>query len=143
MRLWSIDPSYLDRVGLTALWREGLLAQKVLQNLTRGYRNHPQLLRFKRSPNPILYIGTYLYYVQREAAMRGYRFDLSKIKSYDIGVDKLPITVGQLIYEFNHLLTKLKTRSPDRYNELAGVKQINPHPVFTPIPGNVEEWERV
>jgi len=75
--------------------------------------------------------------------MRGYRFDLSKIKSYDIGVDKLPITVGQLIYEFNHLLTKLKTRSPDRYKELAGVKQINPHPVFTPIPGNVEEWERV
>ena len=30
MRLWSISPSYLDRQGLLAVWREGLLAQKVL-----------------------------------------------------------------------------------------------------------------
>lgn len=31
MRLWSLHPSYLDAVGLVALWREGLLARKVLQ----------------------------------------------------------------------------------------------------------------
>jgi len=30
MRLWSISPRYLDRQGLLAVWREGLLAQKVL-----------------------------------------------------------------------------------------------------------------
>lgn len=30
MRLWSIHPKYLDRQGLLAVWREGLLAQKVL-----------------------------------------------------------------------------------------------------------------
>jgi len=30
MRLWSIHPHYLDRQGLLAVWREGLLAQKVL-----------------------------------------------------------------------------------------------------------------
>lgn len=29
MRLWSLHPSYLDAVGLVALWREGLLARKV------------------------------------------------------------------------------------------------------------------
>lgn len=30
MRLWSIHPKYLDRQGLLAVWREGLLAQSVL-----------------------------------------------------------------------------------------------------------------
>ncbi|MEM2443473.1 MAG: pyrimidine dimer DNA glycosylase/endonuclease V, partial [Candidatus Bathyarchaeia archaeon] len=31
MRLWSIHPKYLDARGLVALWREGLLAKKVLE----------------------------------------------------------------------------------------------------------------
>ena len=31
MRLWSLHPSLLDQKGLVALWREALLAQKVLQ----------------------------------------------------------------------------------------------------------------
>jgi len=30
MRLWSIHPTYLNQKGLGALWREGLLGQKVL-----------------------------------------------------------------------------------------------------------------
>ena len=46
MRLWSPHPRYLDRPGLTAAWREALLAQKVLTGTTRGYRSHPQLVRF-------------------------------------------------------------------------------------------------
>ena len=43
MRLWSLHPSLLDQKGLVALWREALLAQKVLQGKTKGYRSHPQL----------------------------------------------------------------------------------------------------
>jgi hypothetical protein len=31
--------------------------------LTRGYTRHPQLERFRRTSDPVLYIGTYLYYV--------------------------------------------------------------------------------
>jgi len=31
MRLWSIQPKYLDGKGVVALWRESLLAQKVLK----------------------------------------------------------------------------------------------------------------
>ena len=46
MRLWSVHPRYLDTAGLTACWREALLAQKVLTGVTRGYRHHPQLERF-------------------------------------------------------------------------------------------------
>jgi hypothetical protein len=53
MRFWSINPSYLDRQGLIALWREALLAQKVLQGATKGYTRHPQLQRFKDCSDPI------------------------------------------------------------------------------------------
>jgi hypothetical protein len=52
MRLWSLHPSLLDRAGLVALWREALLAQKALTGTTKGYRNHPQLSRFRQSAIP-------------------------------------------------------------------------------------------
>jgi len=47
MRLWTVHPRYLDPKGLVAAWREALLAQKVLAGATRGYRHHPQLVRFQ------------------------------------------------------------------------------------------------
>jgi hypothetical protein len=50
MRLWSIHPKYLDSKGLVALWRESLLALKVLEGNTKGYKNHSQLNRFKQKP---------------------------------------------------------------------------------------------
>jgi len=42
MRIWTLHPKYLDPQGPVALWREALLAQKVLLGLTRGYRSHPR-----------------------------------------------------------------------------------------------------
>ncbi len=53
MRLWSIHPMYLDSKGLVALWREALLAQNVLLEKTKGYKNHPQLIRFRASKNAL------------------------------------------------------------------------------------------
>jgi hypothetical protein len=46
MRLWTLHPQYLDAPSLVALWRKAPLAKKVLQNKTKGYKNHPQLIRF-------------------------------------------------------------------------------------------------
>ena len=66
MRLWSLHPSLLDPKGLVALWREGLLAQKVLQGKTAGYRQHPQLHRFRQSGEPLTAIATYLWAVHEE-----------------------------------------------------------------------------
>ena len=74
MRLWSLHPRYLDAKGLVALWREALLAQKVLQGNTKGYRNHPQLSRFKQQIDPLAAVAAYLCEVQREAARRGYHY---------------------------------------------------------------------
>ena len=60
MRLWSLHPKYLDTKGLVALWREALLAKHVLEGKTIGYKNHPQLNRFKDSGNAVNFINGYL-----------------------------------------------------------------------------------
>jgi hypothetical protein len=141
MRLWSLHPGYLDAQGLVALWREGLLAQKVLRGETRGYRDHPQLLRFKRSRNPLGAIASYLRCVADEAATRGYRFDRSKIARRGIRTP-LPVTTGQVQYEYQHLLAKTRRRSPDVFHRLKALRRIAIHPLFKKVRGGVEPWER-
>ncbi|MEM2637860.1 MAG: pyrimidine dimer DNA glycosylase/endonuclease V [Candidatus Hadarchaeales archaeon] len=143
MRLWSIHPKYLDRVGLIALWREGLLAQKVLSGHTKGYTNHPQLIRFKKAFDPMLAIGTYLYYVYLEGRDRGYRFNLGKIKVYNISsIDLIPVTSGQIKYEYKLLLHKLSTRDPEWWHRIRGLEDVEPNPVFYIVDGPVAEWEK-
>lgn len=143
MRLWSIHPKYLDRVGLIALWREGLLAQKVLSRHTRGYLNHPQLTRFKQASNPILAIGTYLYHVYLEGLRRGYRFDLNKIGVYDaFSVGFIPVTSGQIEYEYRLLLYKLSTRNSEWEHQIRGLENVDPNPVFYVVKGPIADWEK-
>ena len=57
VRIWSLHPDHLDRQGLTACWRETLLAQAVLAGRTRGYTRHPQLARFQELPDPLGAVG--------------------------------------------------------------------------------------
>lgn len=140
MRLWSIHPRYLDAKGLVALWREGLLAQKVLQGKTRGYRSHPQLVRFNNTENPVGAVASYLRYVAGEADNRGYNFNRKKLASEKIK-GKIPVTRGQLDYEFKHLLSKLQERSPEVYIRLKKTEIIEHHPVFSMVKGGVEAWE--
>lgn len=141
MRLWSLHPKYLDSKGLVALWREGLLAQKVLSGNTKGYKYHPQLKRFNDTSNPIGAIATYLRYIAREADSRGYFFDRSKIINRRF-TRKISVTDQQLGYEFDHLLKKLKTRDPKLYKELKGTPQVALHPLFTQVCGDIQEWEK-
>lgn len=140
MRLWSIDLRYLDSKGLVALWREGLLAQNVLLGKTKGYKNHPQLIRFKNTDNPKVTIGNYLHNVVDEADKRGYSFKREKIILNE-KCDQIDVTKGQLSYEFNHLLNKLKVRDIKKYEELKSIKDIKLHPLFTQVDGDIEKWE--
>jgi hypothetical protein len=142
MRLWSIHPKYLDASGLVALWREGLLARKVLAGGTIGYRNHPQLERFKKATVPIKAIDAYLMEVLKEARLRGYRFGASKI-SEDSYEGKIPVTSGQLEYEWSHLLNKLEKRSPTLFIKHSMLSAPEPHTVFIIVPGGVEPWEKL
>lgn len=143
MRLWSLHPSYLDAVGLVALWREGLLARKVLQGQTKGYTRHPQLIRFRETENPLHTMGFYLKSVHDESVRRGYSFDAGKIFPCACRTSSLlPLPDKQLEYEFHHLLNKLRKRSPQQYFLLQQTTSILPHPLFQVIPGSICTWEK-
>ena len=140
MRLWSLHPRHLDPQGLVALWREGLLARAVLHDATRGYRNHPQLDRFKAHAQPKRAIDAYLAVVQEEATARGYNFDRSKLGRIH-RVEAIAVERGQLEHERTHLLAKLAVRNPplhERWREAA----LDVHPLFEAIEGGIAAWER-
>ncbi len=141
MRLWSLDPAYLDTQGLTALWREGLLAKAVLERRTRGYQHHPQLQRFRVQPDPLAAINAYLWAVWREADRRGYRFDATKLAAERL-CPKIRVTEGQLRYEWEHLQAKLQRRAPKQWEQNAAQGELRPHPLMEIVPGPVEPWER-
>lgn len=168
MRLWSISPKYLDQKGLCGLWAEGLLAQKVLMGETKGYKNHPQLERFKTEDISVL--GYYLSIVWHEAKDRGYNFDITKIPEM-VSTKQLTVTNKQLEYEFKHLQVKLLERDTQKfdknfiligkpvhkYTSGSGLNfacrnyslhntfslEIEPHPIFKVVGGGIESWEKV
>ena len=141
MRLWTVHPKYLDAKGLVALWREALLAQKVLQGKTRGYRHHPQLVRFAATSDPAAALATFLVAVHAEAGERGYKFNGSKIGRKRFR-GRIKETRGQLKHEWRHLLRKLKRRDPKRFREISAVKKPEAHPMFRIVPGAVRAWEK-
>lgn len=142
MRLWTLHPRYLDARGLVALWREGLLAQKVLLGRTKGYVHHPQLIRFRVLSDPPAAVAAYLAAVLEEAQRRGYAFDATKIARVRRS-EGIIETKGQLLYEWRHLLEKLARRSPKQYAICRRVRVPDPHPLFRIVPGRRRDWERV
>jgi hypothetical protein len=140
MRIWSLHPKYLDSKGLVALWRETLLAKNVLKGNTKGYKNHPQLNRFKETGKTLDAINHYLAEVYNEAVKRGYNFNKQK---FDSGFSPVSINVtsGQMLYEKEHLLKKLKTRDPEKYKTIKNIKDFEPHPIFKVTEGEIESWE--
>jgi len=141
MRLWTLHPKYLDPQGLVALWREALLAQAVLLGATKGYRHHPQLVRFRQQPDPLRSIAAYLRGVVDEALQRGYVFDQGKIRCA-AAAGTIAATRGQLLHEWQHLLVKLKNRSPGRYVKLSAIAAPETHPLFHIVSGDAEPWEK-
>lgn len=141
MRIWSVHPRFLDGKGLVACWRETLLAQAVLAGRTRGYTQHPQLVRFRAQHDPSGAIGAYLAALADDADERGYRFDRSRIDHAGTRAEPIPVTDGQLAYEWRHLQAKLAQRSPEvaaRWRDAVP----EPHPLFRVVSGPIERWER-
>jgi len=145
MRLWSLHPRFLDTQGLLALWREGLLAKKVLEGKTKGYTAHPQLRRFSNYHDPLAAINSFLYYVHAEAVARGYHFNKNKIDAPSPLFQVIPVTDGQIAFEISHLAAKLSKRDRERCRILRDSAQNTEllcNPVFCIVPGGIEEWEK-
>lgn len=144
MRIWSLHPCLLDRRALVACWRETLLAQKVLRGLTRGYTNHPQLIRFRAHPQPLEAVAAYLSGLADEADARGYSFNRALVgagedstgknssgkndtdkngadKAEDpyASVARIPVPLGQLEYELAFLQHKVAGRDPEWEHRLS------------------------
>jgi hypothetical protein len=141
MRIWSVHPRHLDPRGLVTLWREGLLARAVLLGKTRGYRQHPQLDRWKATRDPVAAIEAYLSRILDEAGQRGYAFDATKIAYRRRGIARLTVTRGQLNFEWQHLMGKLMVRARDRWNEQRRQKPT-PHDSFRVVSGPIAGWEK-
>ena len=168
MRIWSLHPSLLDRRALVACWRETLLAQKVLRGLTRGYTNHPQLIRFRAHPQPLEAVAAYLAGLADEADARGYSFNRALIGAGDASasentagknsadkaedsyasVARIPVPLGQLEYELAFLRHKVAGRDPEWEHQLRerlaarGELAACAHPLFEVVPGAIEPWEK-
>ncbi len=142
MRLWTVHPRYLDAKGLVALWRESLLAQKVLKGKTKGYKHHPQLNRFRVHTKPEGAIAVYLSVVLEEAKKRNYHFDEKKVPRKRTR-HKIKETKGQLLYEWRHLKRKLKKRNYTRYLLIRSIKSPEVHSLFHIVRGKVRDWERL
>jgi hypothetical protein len=110
------------------------------------YWGHPQLLRFKQNEKGLYFIEQYLYAIRQEGIKRGYKFDLSRIKTFKrekLLNNFLIVTKGQIEYEFKHLQEKLFSRYITKYKENRYTKPILPNPIFKVIDGSVESWERI
>lgn len=162
MRIWSLHPSLLDCRALVACWRETLLAQKVLRGLTRGYTNHPQLIRFRAHPQPLEAVAAYLSGLADEADARGYSFNraligagesvgkncVDKVENPYASVARIPVPLGQLEYELAFLRHKVAGRDPEWERRLSerlaarGELAACAHPLFEVVPGAIEPWEK-
>jgi len=148
MRLWSLHPSLLDAKGLVALWRETLLAQNVLLGKTKGYKNHPQLERFKNTDNPINFMSSYLIGIWVEADKRNYKFSFDKIYNREAlrnEILRIPVSSGQVQYEFEHLQKKLNHRDYDKYTKnriFETYPMTKIHHLFYIVEGGIEYWEK-
>lgn len=85
----------------------------------------------------------YLSCVVDEATRRGYSFDRSKIVAkFKSSKKNIRVKRGQLNYEKEHLLNKLKKRNPALFKEHSVKKAWKTHPCFVQISGGIEDWER-
>jgi hypothetical protein len=141
VRLWSIHPRYLDPPGLGGLWREALLAQRVVEGRTAAYRSHPQARRVLEQPDPWGAIHDYLVGVWEEGHRRGYAYDRSRISEH-AGGHTMAVPRGQMEYEMALLTVKLEGRSPGQLCHLPAMEDIVPHPSIRVVEGGIAAWER-
>ena len=113
-----------------------------LQNKTKGYKNHSQLTRFQNTNSPVNAINSYLIALFEESKKRNFNFNMEKLGEIKESM-KIPVTTGQIKYEFHRLLLKLKKRDQKSYNTLKNKKRIETHPLFFKVPGNIESWEKI
>jgi hypothetical protein len=148
MRIWSISPEYMDTKRLGAQWCEALLCRNVIKGLTKGYKHHPQALRLMKHPTPLAFVNSFLYTIWKESQNRGFKYDKNRLEEFPSFVGPMPVTKGQLYYEFHHLQNKLTDSGElERYHRnernSMGFYGIKPNDLFIVVPGDIEDFEKI
>ena len=158
-RIWSIHPKYLDSKRLTAQWREALLCRAVINGRTKGYVNHPQMLRVKNHPQSYYFINAFLFQILDESKKRGFKFNNNLIrkemvekftieeleKMLNEPLQQMEVTEGQVEYEFNLLQKKLGEFDEQYFlNEqmLYEEGEVKVNPCFIKVPGDIMKFEK-
>lgn len=84
---------------------------------------------FYKSSKPIVSINYYLHSIWSEVAKRNYNFDKRKFIELK-NIDLINVTSGQIEFEKEHLLKKLKLRDEKKYNEILNIDNYEIHPFF-------------
>jgi hypothetical protein len=87
-------------------------------------------------------VNRFLSEVHAEATARGYAFDARKVGPLR-RTESIAVTTGQLKYEWEHLLRKLKRRSPQVYRRWRETDRPRMHPLFRKVRGGIAAWEKV
>lgn len=108
MRLWSLHPIYLDDIGLSRCYYEGIGGLKAMLGLQKMHKNHPQLIRFKERGNPVNDLSYYLTCVYTSALDRNKRYKYGNlITGWRVKETFLvPVTKGQIEFEVKWLSVK-------------------------------------
>jgi len=114
----------------------------VTEGKTKGWKNRPQLDRFKYHQKPMEAVGYYLKGIHDESLKRSYKYNYSKILHPDSVVDLIDLSMGQLRYEFDLLQERLKKRTLEKYEENTEIKELRAHSLFNVVPGLPEKWEK-
>ncbi|MGC2049426.1 MAG: DNA lyase [Gallionella sp.] len=118
-----------------------MLAQQALLGSTVGYRYHPQLIRFLMQDESVQAIAIFLAFLAAEANLRGYLLIAARSSSkFNAQIEE---TSGQLQYEWLHLKRKLEFRSPEQYNRYRNVAMAEPNPLFSIVPDDVRDREKI
>ena len=139
MRLWSL--STRQRLIEWVFSRYGAkvcLRRKCSWDKRRAIDFILNLIGFA-SENWTATIGAYLWAVLDEARSRGYNFDASRIATERLPIS-ISVTRGQLDFERQRLMKKLRTRDQDRFRIL-GAAVARPHPILRVVAGGLEPWE--
>ena len=120
MRLWTFHPSYLDKKGLQGLWYDSIVVQGILKKLINGEghccKNHPCVKSFLTTEFPLKTLSTYMQDIILEGEKFNINFDRKKILENGLNL-KLFVNKNITQEEISILMERLKTRSPEIYNQ--------------------------
>lgn len=159
MKLWSLHPRYLDRVGLIGAWREVIVIKRLLlkehvSEYAKKYINFRDVNQFMdvgvRSWKTDTLLAVYLWSVYEEGIKRGYKFNAnlmfpinSKPNRKELGLTiAIPITTGQLNYELRLFLEKVRYRDPEWMQKnwfYLNTVIPEPNPVFRIVWGGLDQ----